>query len=70
MSSRAGFVITIAEGPMNWRDHILERANGDEAEAFRLFFEHFNEYVNERGKIGPEGIKALCARTRPRHGRP
>ena len=39
---------------------LLQRANGDEAEAFRLFFEHFNEYLKDRDTIGPEGIRARC----------
>lgn len=42
--------------------HILKRANDDQEAAFRLFFQYLEEYLLEREKLGPEGIKtALLA---------
>ena len=48
----------VPDGAMNWSGHLLQRAGGDEAAAFRLFFVHFDEYLKERETIGPEAIKA------------
>jgi hypothetical protein len=48
----------VSDGGMDWSGHILERADGDEAVAFRLFFELFEQYLEEREKIGPEAIQA------------
>ena len=48
----------VPDGARNWYGHILERAGEDEAAAFQLFFEHFEDYLKEREKIGPGAIKA------------
>jgi len=48
----------VPDGAMDWYGHILERAEWDEVAAFRLFFEHFEEYLKDRETIGAEGIKA------------
>ncbi|HUA64675.1 MAG TPA: hypothetical protein VME24_02435 [Alphaproteobacteria bacterium] len=44
-------------GARDWSGHILERAGGDEAAAFQLFFEHFEEFLQEREQIGYEAIR-------------
>jgi hypothetical protein len=38
--------------------HILHQAGGDEKKAFNLFFKYLEEYLAEREKIGPMGIRA------------
>lgn len=48
----------VPDGARDWSGHLLERAGGDEAAAFRLFFQHFDEYLKERETIGAEAIKA------------
>jgi len=48
----------VPDGSRNWHGHILERAGGDDAAAFRLFFELFEEYLKDREAVGPEAIQA------------
>ena len=48
----------VPDGARDWSGHLLKQAGGDESEAFRLFFQHFEEYVKERETIGAEAIKA------------
>jgi hypothetical protein len=47
-----------ASGSTHWSSIILEHADGDEALAFRRFFEHLEEYLSERERIGADAIKA------------
>jgi hypothetical protein len=42
----------------DWSGHILEQAGGDEAVAFQMFFELFEEFSKERERIGSEAIRA------------
>lgn len=45
-------------GSRHWRQIIREHAGGDDALAFRRFFEHLEEYLSERERIGADAIKA------------
>ena len=47
----------VSVGGRDWSGHILEQAGGDEVAAFQLFFEHFEEFLQERERIGTEAIK-------------
>jgi hypothetical protein len=48
----------VPDGPRDWSATLLDVAKGDDALAFRLFFEHFEEFLKEREKIGDAAIKA------------
>jgi hypothetical protein len=48
----------ITMGASDGFGHILERVGGDDAAAFDLFFELFEEYLQERQRIGYEEMKA------------
>ena len=45
-------------GSRHWQQIIHEHADGDDAVAFRRFFEHLEEYLAERERIGADAIKA------------
>jgi hypothetical protein len=48
---------SVPMGARDWSGHILERVSGDEVAAFQLFFEHFEEYLQERDRIGADAIR-------------
>ena len=45
-------------GSRHWQQIIRQHAGGDDALAFRRFFEHLEEYLAERERIGSDAIKA------------
>ena len=45
-------------GSMHWAQVILEQTGGDETAAFRLFFDHFEEFLRERERVGTPALKA------------
>jgi hypothetical protein len=45
-------------GSRSWAQELLKQAGGDEAAAFDLFVAHFDEYLEERERIGTPAIKA------------
>jgi hypothetical protein len=50
--------IKVPDGPSDWSGHLWQHCKKDDEAAFRLFFELFEEYLEERAKVGPEVIKA------------
>jgi hypothetical protein len=48
----------VPDGTMNWAGHIWKHCDEDDEAAFRKFFELFEEYLEERAKVGPEAIEA------------
>lgn len=49
----------VSMGAGNWALHLLWQSGEDEKVALNLFFELFEEYIKDRERLGPEGIKEL-----------
>jgi hypothetical protein len=47
----------VPDGSMNWAGHLWRHCGDDDEAAFRLFFELFEEYLEERARVGPNVIK-------------
>src|SRR5258706_16457971 len=47
----------VPDGPMDWAGHIWRQSGENDEDAFRLFFELFEEYISDREQLGSEGIK-------------
>jgi hypothetical protein len=50
-------------GSRHWQQIIRDHAGGDDTVAFRRFFEHLEEYLAERERIGADAIKARYMQT-------